>query len=203
MKKTWTTSPQIIGKILLVVSIIGLLAGVVLLRDTFEVARNPDFSPVCNINPVLSCTSVMAAPQAQIFGLPSATLGIMGYSALLAFAALVVMGVKMPRKVWLAGMVAAALGLLFAVHLYITSIFELSTLCLWCFTTWVATIAVFWAFLTHCLASGYFMVKNWHAPKWMCALAKFWVNNAGLVLAIWYAALIFSILLKFNQALFL
>jgi len=203
MKKVWTASPEIIGKILVVTSIIGLIAAFVLLRDTLEVALNPNFTPICNINPILSCTSVMAAPESKILGIPSAAFGIAGYSALLAFAALLVVGVKVPRRVWLAGFIAATIGLAFVVHLYITSIFTLGTICLWCLTTWVVTIATFWAILTHCLRQGYFMIKGWHAPSWLCALGKFWVNNAGLVLAIWYALLIFSILIKFNQALFL
>lgn len=203
MKKVWTTSPKIIGKILLITSVIGLIAALVLLKDTFEVAVNPEFIPICNINPILSCTSVMAAPESKVFGIPSATFGVAGYSALLTFAALLIAGVKMPRKVWLAGFIVAVLGLGFAVHLYITSIFTLGTICLWCFTTWLVTIATFWAILTHCLQQGYFMVKGWHAPKWLCAIGRYWVENPGLMLAIWYAALIFSILIKFNQALFL
>lgn len=198
MKKSWLSSSKNVGKILLICAAVGLLASLTLLHDTFEHIRNPDFNPICNINPILSCTSAMGSAEAEIIpGLPNPAFGLVAFGALAAFAVLLIAGTKVPRQIWLAGIGVATAGLAFVIFLYITSLTVLNTICPWCFVTWLTTIAVFWALVTHSLHEKYLVL-----PKSLEPVGKWWTNNAGLLLAILYAVLIFIILVRFNEALF-
>ena len=71
---------QIVPYILIGTALIGLLASFVLTYDKIQVLMNPLFDPGCNINPVLSCGSVMKTSQASLFGIPNSIFGI-AYSA--------------------------------------------------------------------------------------------------------------------------
>ncbi len=94
---TWQSSSRVVGIVLAGLAVVGLLASFTLLYDTFEVARNPAYNPSCNINPVLSCQSVMSSDQAEIVGIPNPAFGIAAFSALAAFAVLLVAGSRFSR----------------------------------------------------------------------------------------------------------
>ena len=198
MKKLWLSSSVIVGRILAVLAVIGLVASGMLMHETIEYAKNANYTPSCNINPIISCTSAMGSPVAEaIPGLPNPALGLIAFGALFAFAVMLMAGTKVAKSIWLAGLMVSFAGALAVVFLFSYSISVLSTVCPWCFTTWLTTIAVFWVFVTHSLRENYLTL-----PKSVAGVGRLWSNNAGLVLAIIYAILIFIILVKFNQALF-
>ncbi len=180
-----------------VTSVIGLLASFTLLRDTLEVARDPSFNPSCNINPILSCQSVMSSSQAEILGIPNPAFGIAAFTALFVFAVLVLARTSFALWIWKVGVAAATAGLLFTLYLYLTSIIVLGTICPWCFVTWLVTVAIFWSLITYTLA-----VKIIVLPKKLLFLSRVWVRYASLILASWYVALVFILLLRFREALF-
>src|SRR5581483_6718301 len=57
--------------ILIVGGIIGTICSFILSNDTIDSLKNPHFVPSCNINPVLSCGSVMHSAQGAAFGFPN------------------------------------------------------------------------------------------------------------------------------------
>ena len=63
---------------LVVLGVIGLLAAFTLTVDKFRLLEDPSFVPSCNLNPVLSCGSVMVTDQASAFGFPNPLLGLIG-----------------------------------------------------------------------------------------------------------------------------
>lgn len=189
---TWQQSTKVLGGVLAICAVIGLGASFTLLGDTFAVARDPSFNPSCNINPLLSCASVMESDQAEFLGIPNPAFGIAAFTALLVFAVLVWVDTKFKPWVWKAGLGAATAGLAYVVYLYLTSLLVLGTICPWCFVTWLVTIATFWALWTHALAEGYV-----GSTKIRAAL----VRNAPLILASLYAVLLFGILIRFHEAL--
>jgi uncharacterized membrane protein len=198
MKKMWLSSSVNIGKLMLVLAAVGLLASFTLLHDTIEYVKNPSYQPACNVNPIISCTSAMGSAVAEtIPGIPNPAVGLAAFGALAAFAVLLWAGVKVPKKIWLAGVGVAGAGVLFVIFLYVYSLTTLHTVCPWCFVTWLTTIAIFWALVTHSLREKYLVL-----PKSLAPAGQWWSQNAGLVLAIFYAVIIFIILAKFNQSLF-
>ncbi len=194
--KTWRESSRVTGAILLVASLIGLLASFALLHETFAVLKNPTYNPSCNISPIVSCSSVMLEPESEILGLPFAAFGAAGFGALLAFSVLVLAGTKFREWIWWGGIAAAGAGLLGTLYLYLLSLFNFGTVCPWCFTTWITTIAVFWALVTHVLAAKRITVNRRYKK-----LASWWVTYAPMILAAWYVLLLFSIFVRFKDAL--
>lgn len=194
----WKASTKFVGWVLLVCAAIGLLASFTLLHETFEVAKNPAYVPSCNINPFLSCTSSMASPESKlVFGIPNPAFGIAAFTALFVFSVLVLAGTQFKRWVWAAGIGAAAGGVLFSAFLYFTSLFALGTICPWCFTTWVITIGAFWAITTYSLSSGV-LALGADGQKF----AEFWARYATVILVATYILLVFGILIRFREALF-
>lgn len=188
---------SIYAALLAACAIIGLIASFALLHETFAVARDPEYAPSCNINPLVSCASAMSSAQGEIAGIPNPAFGIAAFTALLTFSVLLFAGTRFTKWVWRAGLLAASAGLLFALYLYSTALFVLGSICPWCFATWIITVAIFWVFVTYTLRE-----KIFNVPKWLQPITTFWTKNAGLVLAILYAALIFGLLIRFREALF-
>jgi uncharacterized membrane protein len=184
------------GIFLAVCASAGLLASFSLLHETFQVYKNPTYVASCNISPLISCQSAMSAPESEILGLPFATFGVAGFVALLVFSVLLATGTAFRPWVWKAGLVAATAGLGSAVYLYVVSITSIGSICPWCFLTWVSTIAIFWGVVTHVLAS-----EHLNMPKRLKPVARVWLDYAPMILAGLYALLVFSIVLRFQEAL--
>ncbi|MEU6256117.1 vitamin K epoxide reductase family protein [Streptomyces sp. NPDC047043] len=67
-RKRETPSPGTIGAsrafawLLIVSGALGILASFVITIDKFQLLQNPRFSPLCNLSPILSCTTVLTSP---------------------------------------------------------------------------------------------------------------------------------------------
>ena len=70
--------------ILIVGSGLGLLAAIELTIEKVRVLTDSTYVPKCDINPVLSCGSVITTPQAEAFGFPNPILGLIGFSVAIA-----------------------------------------------------------------------------------------------------------------------
>ena len=76
----------------LIAGVVGLVASMALTIEKFKLLLNPSYVPSCNINPIVSCGSVMTTPQASVLGFPNPLLGIIGFTVV------VVTGVLSPRS---------------------------------------------------------------------------------------------------------
>jgi uncharacterized membrane protein len=103
--------------ILVVGGIIGIFASIELIIQKIAVLSNPDFVPNCDINPVLSCGSVISTEQASLFGFPNPVLGVIGFTAVIMFGALLFAGVELPRSMWLALNFGTLAGIVFVISL--------------------------------------------------------------------------------------
>ena len=61
---------------MLVSSLLGIVASLVLSIDAIELAKDPTADLSCNINSVISCGTVGASWQASLLGFPNALLGL-------------------------------------------------------------------------------------------------------------------------------
>jgi uncharacterized membrane protein len=140
--------------ILLVGGLIGIIASIDLIIQKISVLSDPDFVPNCDINPVLSCGSVINTEQASLLGFPNPVLGVIGFTIVIMFGALLFAGIELPRSMWLGLNLGALAGMVFVVWLVIQSLYVIGALCPWCMVVWAITIPIFWQVTTDNLASG-------------------------------------------------
>ncbi len=140
-----TTAPRVSAPSawwVLIAGAVGLLASLTLTYDKIEILRNPAYVPSCNINPVLACGSVMATPEASIWGLPNSLLGVVAFTVVLITGVLSVAKVPLPRWYW-AGLLAGILiGAVFVHWLIFQSLYRVGALCPYCMVVWVMTISL-------------------------------------------------------------
>ena len=140
--------------ILAVGGIIGIFASIELIIQKIAVLSDPDFVPNCDINPILSCGSVISTEQASLFGFPNPVLGVIGFTIVIMFGALLFTGVEMPRLMWLGLNFGALAGMVFVIWLVSQSLYVIGALCPWCMVVWAVTIPIFWQVTTDNLASN-------------------------------------------------
>jgi len=140
--------------ILIVGGVIGIFASIELIVQKIAVLSNPDYVPNCDINPVLSCGSVINTEQASLFGFPNPVLGVIGFTVVIMFGALLLTGVALPRSMWLGLNLGALAGMFFVIWLVGQSLYVIGALCPWCMVVWSITIPIFWQVTTDNLASG-------------------------------------------------
>ena len=140
--------------ILVVGGIIGIFASIELIVQKIGVLSNPDYVPNCDINPILSCGSVISTDQASLFGFPNPILGIIGFTTVVIFGVLLFAGIVLPRWMWLGLNAGALAGMFFVIWLVGQSLYVIGALCPWCMVVWSITIPIFWQVTTDNLASG-------------------------------------------------
>ena len=175
--------------IFFVAGIIGIAASIELIIQKIAVLNNPDFVPNCDINPVLSCGSVINTEQASLFGFPNPVLGVIGFTIVIMFGALLFAGVQLPRTMWLGLNLGALLGMFFVVWLVSQSLYVIGALCPWCMVVWAITIPIFWQVTTDNLASkrlsfGKSFSEIILTLKWILVGASYLII-AGLIFIRW------------------
>ncbi|MEU6772675.1 vitamin K epoxide reductase family protein [Streptomyces sp. NPDC046759] len=122
----------------------GLLASWVITLDEFKLLKNPNFTPGCSLNPVVSCGSVMKSAQASVFGFPNPMLGLVAYGVVICVGMSLLAGAAFPRWYWLTFDAGCLFGVGFVSWLQFESLYRIDALCLWCCLAWAATILMFW-----------------------------------------------------------
>lgn len=153
-----------IGGGLVVLGGIGLLAAFTLTVDKFRLLEDPSFVPSCDLNPVLSCGSVMVTDQASAFGFPNPLLGLIGFSVVITLGVVLATGTRPPT--WMIGGLAigSCAGLV-AIHwLAFQSLYRINALCPWCMVVWSVTIPI---------------------AVWSVLVALRLTTNSALVRALW------------------
>jgi uncharacterized membrane protein len=102
---------------------------------------------------VLSCGSVINTEQASLFGFPNPILGVIGFTVVIMFGALLLTGVVLPKAMWLGLNLGALAGMVFVIWLVTQSLYVIGALCPWCMVVWSITIPIFWQVTTDNLVS--------------------------------------------------
>jgi len=148
--------------ILLVGGVIGLIASFVLTYDKLEILKNPHFTPNCNLDPVLSCGSVMVTGQANAFGFPNPWIGLAAFAVLITVAMAIFAGAKFKRWFWIGLLIGMAGGLIFALWLLEQSIYSINALCPYCLAVDVAVITMIWYTTLYLLETKMLVLpKSW------------------------------------------
>ncbi|WP_354643649.1 vitamin K epoxide reductase family protein [Kitasatospora camelliae] len=174
--------------LLLAGGLLGLAASAVLTVDKIRLLQNPGYRPNCNINPVISCGSVVQTAQAEAFGFPNSLIGLAAFGALAAVGTGLVAGAVYHRWFWLGLQTGTLLGLGFVLWLIDQALYDIGALCPYCMVVWAVMLPLCWYTALHLLRSGVLP-----APRWWPAVARWhWV-----VPAVWYLGIALLILNRF------
>ena len=171
--------------LLIAVGIIGLIASFVLTYDKIHVLTDKGYEPSCNINPILSCGSVMKTEQASLLGVPNTVFGLIAFSMLLTFGFLLAGGAKVKKWVWIGAQVAATIGVIFMHYLFFQGVYRINAICPWCSVVWIITIPTFWYITLYNLRE-----RNINLPASMSNLSAFILKHHGDILVVWYLVIL-------------
>lgn len=159
-----TTSPTRLEKalriILIVGGIIGIFASLMITIEKFDLIQNPSASFICDLNPVISCGSVMESKQAHAFGFMNTYIGLLGFPVVVTIGVAMLAGARFRRWFWLAMLGGLGLGIAFAYWLLLESIYSIGALCPYCLSVDVALTTIFWYVLLYTIDEGHLKLKG-------------------------------------------
>lgn len=124
----------------LTAGVIGLVASMALTIEKFKILLDPHYVPPCNVNPIVSCGSVMTTPQASLLGFPNPLLGIIGFTVVTVTGVLAVAKVPLPQWYWIGLTVGTLIGATLVHWLIFQSLYRIGALCPYCMVVWAVTI---------------------------------------------------------------
>jgi uncharacterized membrane protein len=169
----------------LIAGAIGLAASLTLTLDKIKILINPSYVPSCNINPIVSCGSVMVTPQASALGFPNPLLGIAGFAVVVVTGVLAVAKVPLPQWYWIGLTVGTLIGAVFVHWLIFQSLYEIGALCPYCMVVWAVTMTLLVvsasiAFRPACEQSRVARVFY----QWRWSLVTFWFTAVFLLIMV-------------------
>lgn len=188
--RQWTLA-RLLPYLLILFGIVGFIASFVLTYDKIHVLKNPNYDPGCNINPILSCGSVMKTEQASLFGVPNPVFGLVGFAVLTTLGICLLAGTLFKRWLWVGLQAGVTLGVIFMHYLFFQGVYRIGAICPWCFVVWMVMIPCFWLLTVHNLRERH-MILTGKLGRQVVAFAS---TNAGNILVLWYV-IIFAILLQ-------
>jgi uncharacterized membrane protein len=128
---------------MLISSMLGLIASLVLSIDAVVLAADPNAGLSCNISETISCAKVGVSWQANLLGFPNAFLGLIAEPVVITIAVAGLGGVRFPRWFMNSAMAVYAVGLIFAYWLFFQAYFVIGAMCPWCLLVTATTTTVF------------------------------------------------------------
>lgn len=183
-------SDRVAGLVLLLGGLVGWFASLELQVGKEFLLANPGASLSCDVNPFISCGSVMMTWQSAALGIPNMAIGLAGFALMSAIGALMLSGTALPawfRWARLGGM-AFAFG--YVHFLAISAIFAIRALCPWCMVIWTVTAPMFFATLARTIENG-----DLRLPAPLAGVLRRWV----LLSAAWYLLVVLAIAAAFWQ----
>lgn len=180
--------------ILLIGGIIGLISAFVITLDKMKLLENADFQPNCNLNPIISCGSVMKSAQGSAFGFPNPWIGLAAFAVLVTIAMGIFAGARFKRWFWIGLQLGTVFGIGFVHWLFFQSVYRIGALCPYCMAVWVSVITIFWYTLLFNIEQGF--IKLPKGEKWQ--KAGIFIRKHHLdILLVWFLVILFFILKHF------
>ena len=192
VSNTGWTLEKTLPWLLLLGGIVVAFAALMLSVEVFDRFKNPHYVPVCNLNPILSCTSVADSRQAEAFGFPNYFLGLAGYGAIAALGAALLAGAKFKRWFWRVIEGGIFFAFLFMTWLQFETLYRIGALCIFCMVLWVFTWPMFWYTTLYNLRAG-----NIKLPVQLDGIVRFAYRFHAEILTTWYLVIIALILKRF------
>jgi uncharacterized membrane protein len=168
----------------LIAGVIGLAASMTLTVEKIDILLNPSYVPSCNINPILSCGSVMVTPQASVLGFPNPLLGLVAFTVVVVTGLLAVTKVALPQWYWVGLAVMLVVGAGFVHWLIFQSLYRIGALCPYCMVVWAATISLL--VVVAAIASRPVLDSEtgvaWLLYQWRWSIAALWFTAVVLLI---------------------
>jgi uncharacterized membrane protein len=170
---------------IVIAGLLGLIASATLTIEKIELLLNPAYVPSCNLNPVVSCGSVMTTPQASAFGFPNSLIGIAAFAVVTVTGVLAVAKVPLPRWYWVGLTAGTVFGAVFVHWLIFQSLYRIGALCPYCMVVWVATMSLLVVVASVAFGPGPdgrggAVVRELHHWRW--SLATIWFTAVFLLI---------------------
>lgn len=177
------------GIFLIVTGAIAWYAAMQLITERVAQLIDPDYVLNCDVNPLVSCGTVMTSPEASLFGFPNPLLGVAGLVAPIAVGVALLAGACFARWFWALFLAGVTLAWVFVMWLFGEAVYDIGSLCPWCMLVWLMVIPMFWWLLTWTLSTGVLAreggaVQRVAAAVWPFTWTIVFVNLAGIALAI-------------------
>jgi uncharacterized membrane protein len=180
--------------IFIVCGSIGLICASIILYEKMAILQNPGFVPSCNLNPTISCGSVMKSEQSHAFGVSNPFIGMAAFPVIITTGVVLLMGNKLKRWYWLGLEVGMALGVVFIHWLFFQSVYRINALCPYCMVVWVMVMTLFWYTTLYIIQTGALRLRGWaqkagwFARRHHLDIAGLWIlAAAGIILNhFWY-----------------
>jgi len=131
------------GIFTVVTGVIAWIASGVLVLDRLALYKNPDYVTSCDINPWISCGTVMKSWQAELLGFPNPLLGIVGFAIVITVGMALLAGARFARWYWVGFQIGITLAMVFIIWLWSQALYDISALCLYCMVVWAMVIPLF------------------------------------------------------------
>jgi uncharacterized membrane protein len=191
VKRPWALE-SVMPWLLAIGGAIGTLASLLLTIEVFDRLKNPHFVPICNLNPVLSCSSVADSHQAHAFGFPNYFIGIAGFAAVATIGVAMLAGGVFKCWFWRFTEVGLLFAMGFITWLQFQTLYRIGALCIFCMVVWTVTGPMFWYTTLYNLRTG-----NIKTPKKLERAVAFAQRHHGDILLLWFVIIIGLILKRF------
>lgn len=186
------TLEKVLPWLLIVCGTIGLAMASIITIEKINLLEHPDTTFVCDINPIISCGSVMQSNQSHLFGFPNPLIGIAAFPVLITTGVVLLQKARLKRWYWLGLQAGTILGVIFCHWLFYQAVYNINALCPFCIVTWIVTITTFWYVLLYNLRAGH--IKT---PGRLVGLAD-WARQHHLdIIVLWFLILLALILKHF------
>lgn len=169
-----------------------MFAAGMLTVEKIQLLKHPASQLGCDLNPVVSCGSVINTSQASAFGFPNPIIGLVGFGVVATTGAAMLAGAMFKRWFWLGLQAGVLFGVCFVTWLQFQSIFRIGALCPFCMVVWSVMIPIFWYTTLYNLREEH--IKT---PTRLKSFVAFLQRHHGDVLFVWYLIIIGIILKHF------
>jgi uncharacterized membrane protein len=171
----------------LIAGVIGLAASMTLTVEKIDILLNPSYVPSCNINPIVSCGSVMVTPQASVLGFPNPLLGLVGFTVVIVTGVLAVAKVDLPQWYWIGLTVGTLIGVVFVHWLIFQSLYRIGALCPYCMVVWVVTVSLLVVVASIAFRPALQRRQSgavWVLYQWRWSIAAMWFTAVFLLIMV-------------------
>ncbi len=189
----WPKLTRALPFIFTIGGVIGLICSFIITLDKERLLQNPNFTPNCDLNPIISCGSVMASKQGTAFGFPNPWLGLAAFAVLVTIGAGIWAGARYKKWFWQALLVGTVFGVAFVHWLFFQSVYRIQALCPYCMVVWVVTITTFWYVLQYNLAEKYLVLPGKYGSRATSFVRKHHLD----LLVLWLIVIAFFVLKHF------
>lgn len=146
---------KIMPWLLIVCGVVGIIASIFLAYDQVRIWQNPSYVPACNLNPLISCGGVITSGKGELFHIPGPFFGFLAFPVLVTVGAAMLAGARFKRWFWQGLQLGAAGGVLFALWMFWTSLFQIHALCPFCLSVDTVMYVFFWYLTLYNLQQGH------------------------------------------------